>query len=837
MKQSRKFIFGILLSLLGLLANICSLQLFEGFNYLFGSIPVFIALRTLGIRWAFVCAVIASSWVNVLFWHPTAMLWLSLEPVFVGLMIRHTRLKNIVIWDAIYWPLIGNVILWIFFQYIMGVPVIGTFGAMLMFWLIGINNCLVAELILAFLPVDRWMGSAQKKKVSLSRILFSIMITVVWIPAFVIMTLNGQRISEEGKHQIRAGLRTAGAYAEMALENRDLSWLTASMFQARFDWLQQADFPYRFTLTDGTAQVLQTTRTDLKSGEIYTLETAGILLPLSENTYRVIPRLKQKVPRWRLAQLSYFVRTVQIRGGYTLFIEIPFGPFQSRVLKGQLYALLVLLLLDLIILACAFFFSDALTRTLSRLSEITKDLPEKVYRQEVSKWPDSSILEISLLIDNFKETAGALREKFFEIKAANEGLENRVQERTAALEKANQELTDEMERRKAIEAERALLEEKFRHADKMESLGRLAGGVAHDFNNLLTPILGYAEMLEDYYEPHQPQHKSLQHIIDASLKAASLTRQILAFSRKQVLEFQTISLNKTITDFSGMLKRIIGEDIEYRLELEAIPDTIRADASQVQQIIMNLAVNGKDAMPAGGKLIIRTESISVDQVYASALESVEPGRYVMLVVSDTGSGIDPETLTHIFEPFFTTKELNKGTGLGLATVYGIVKQHSGGVHVYSEMGKGSIFKIYFPEDASEESAKEEQILLDDLHGGETLLVVEDNDLVRGIILSILKKYGYTGMSASSAEEGLEMLQEQKGQVDLLLTDVVLTKMNGLELYQKAKAFLPQLRILFISGYTADVISDKTRIEGDMTILQKPFTTRDLLTHIRSILER
>ena len=834
MTTGRRTVNGVALSLLGLLANVFSLQLFEGFNYLFGSIPVFIALRTLGIRWAFVVAVVGSSWVNVLFWHPTAMLWLSLEPVFVGLMMRRTRIANMVVWDALYWPFVGNVILWIFFQYVFHVPVVGTVGAMLMFWLIGINNALIAELLLIVLPVKRWMGMADgRKTVSLKRLIFAVSTTLVWVPVFIVMAFNGQRISREGKETIRFNLEQVSTAAVRMLESDAPASLSGSDLRERLGWLDFGGVPYRFTITDGEGRIVSSTKDGVHPGTPYDPAGDGFRTPVTDAIDRVIPRPPVKVPRWRLAQLSFFMRRVDLPGGFELFVEIPFAPFQSRVLRQQFVALLVLVAMDVVILLFSIFFAGALSRAIIRLGDATRGLPEKIYRQETADWPDTAIREVALLADNFKETAQVLREKFKEIREANALLESRVHERTADLETANRELTAEMDHRKRLETERAQLEEKFRHIERMESLGRLAGGVAHDFNNLLTPILGYAELLKGSLGSDAFALKSVEAILNAAERASALTRQILAFSRKQVLEFEPVDLNATIRDFSSILKRIIGEDIELDLHLCEEPVRVVADAGQLNQVLMNLAVNARDAMPSGGRLIMETRMVEVDPLYASNVEDLRAGPYVLMSVSDTGSGMDPDTLQHIFEPFFTTKDLSKGTGLGLATVYGIVKQHSGGIHVYSEIGRGTAFKIYLPPTAEERRPEKVQPETADLSGNERILVVEDEEMVRNTVRATLEKTGYRVVAAGSAEAGLDLLRTEPEVIDLLLTDIVLPGKNGLELSEEARNLVPGLKVLFMSGYTADVLTNQTLMDERVAIIQKPFSAGELLTRLRA----
>jgi PAS domain S-box-containing protein len=383
--------------------------------------------------------------------------------------------------------------------------------------------------------------------------------------------------------------------------------------------------------------------------------------------------------------------------------------------------------------------------------------------------------------------------------------------------------------------EQRSLQKQFEHAQKMEAVGRLAGGVAHDFNNLLMIISGYAELMEESSaDPNKVVYYATQ-IQAASSRAATVTRQLLAFSRKQILEPTVLDLNYIVTDLEKMLPRLLGEDVETVLELDPQVGTVRADRGQIEQVIMNLAVNARDAMPQGGRLTIATSNVALDASYYQGVE-VPPGHYVLLAVSDTGTGMDAETQVHIFEPFFTTKEAAKGTGLGLATVYGIVKQSHGFIWVYSEPGRGSIFKVYLPRvDAAADSGKSLQPNPVPVGGDETLLLVEDEAALCNVCRVYLESKGYTVLEAGNAREAMKICRSYDRPIHLLITDIVMPGLGGLELAKSALELRPALAIILVSGYT-DRELDREAI-GFGEFLQKPFSFDALARTVRSLLDR
>jgi PAS domain S-box-containing protein len=385
-------------------------------------------------------------------------------------------------------------------------------------------------------------------------------------------------------------------------------------------------------------------------------------------------------------------------------------------------------------------------------------------------------------------------------------------------------------------SERKALENQLRQAQKMEAVGRLAGGVAHDFNNLLMVIQGFSELLLERLDNTQPMYRSAEEIKKAAQRAASLTRQLLAFSRMQVLDPKALNLNAVLTDMCKMLPRLIGEHIELTIHCEPSLGSVKADKSQLEQVILNLAVNARDAMPEGGKLIIETTNLRLDAEYARRYPDVRPGKYVMLSVTDTGAGMDSETRAHIFEPFFTTKELGRGTGLGLATVYGVVKQSGGWIWVYSEPGQGTTFKIYLPQiDGAIESDKLQETPEAAPRGTETILVVEDQDEIRQLTCDLLESKGYTVLRANNGVEALHKVECHPGPIHLLITDVMMPKMGGRELVSRLSAMRPEIKVIYMSGYAEYAVAEQDLVGPDRTILQKPFSLNILAGKVRDVL--
>jgi two-component system, cell cycle sensor histidine kinase and response regulator CckA len=395
--------------------------------------------------------------------------------------------------------------------------------------------------------------------------------------------------------------------------------------------------------------------------------------------------------------------------------------------------------------------------------------------------------------------------------------------------------TDITERKKAEQALQDS-EQQLRQAQKMESIGTLAGGIAHDFNNLMTAVTGYSELTLRSLKVDDPLRSKIEEIKRAGERAASLTRQLLAFSRKQILQPVVLDLNTVIKGMGGLLPRMIGEDIELCFELDVSLGQVKADPGQMEQVLMNLAVNARDAMPPGGCLTIKTENVNFGGKLVKRL-LVDPGHYVMLSVSDNGCGMDAETQAHIFEPFFTTKEVGKGTGLGLSTVYGIVKQSGGSIWAYSELGQGTTFRIYLPRvDKVVETEESRDEATAAPRGHETILLVEDEDMVRALSKEILEVYGYVVIAAANGKEGLRICQEFKGDIDLMITDVVMPQMGGRELAENVGALRPDMRVLFMSGFTDDAVVRHGVLDDGMCFIQKPFSPDSLARKAREVLD-
>ncbi|MCC6572244.1 MAG: response regulator [Planctomycetes bacterium] len=400
------------------------------------------------------------------------------------------------------------------------------------------------------------------------------------------------------------------------------------------------------------------------------------------------------------------------------------------------------------------------------------------------------------------------------LRADKAELERRVEERTRELH---------------------LKEEQLMQSQKMEAIGRLAGGVAHDFNNLLTVILGYAELVLELMPKDAPHRMEIEQMRDAGARAAALTRQLLAFSRKQVVQLQLIDVNDVVTHMEKMLRRLIGEDIDLSCKRAPGLPPVMFDPGQIEQVIMNLVVNARDAMPRGGKLTIETATVELDEEYCRQHVDARPGPHVMLAITDTGTGMTPEVLPRIFEPFFTTKERGHGTGLGLATVYGIVKQAGGNIWVYSELGRGTTFKIYFPVATRPAQAEVAAPIAAASKGTETILVVDDEAAVRGLVENVLRNAGYTVLVEGHPRAAIETLKRNVGKVALLVTDVVMPEMAGPDMAREMQALQPKLKVLFMSGYTDNSIVHHGVLEAGTAFIEKPLRPAVLLAKVRDVL--
>jgi signal transduction histidine kinase/CheY-like chemotaxis protein len=408
------------------------------------------------------------------------------------------------------------------------------------------------------------------------------------------------------------------------------------------------------------------------------------------------------------------------------------------------------------------------------------------------------------------------------------------------LGKAFDRMAATLEEREAArlraEIERKDLEQQYRQSQKMEAIGQLAGGVAHDFNNLLTAILGYSELLAEALGPDSPHQADLGEIRRAANQAAALTRQLLAFGRRQILEPRVLDLGDSLTAMEPMLRRLIGEHIAVETRTTGHVGRVKADPGQIEQVILNLAINARDAMPEGGTLMLELADVTLDKPYTLQHAGTRPGRYVMLTVSDTGVGMDEATRARIFEPFFTTKELGKGTGLGLSTVYGIVTQSGGNIWVYSEPGGGSTFKVYLPRVDAPPDQPPVRVAPDSLAGDETILVVEDEPGVRALVQKVLAQYGYQVVVAATPQEALLIATREAGRFDLVISDVVLPQMSGRALAAQILSSQPHARVLYMSGYTDNAIVHRGVLDAGTPFLQKPFTPEALARKTREVLQ-
>jgi nitrogen-specific signal transduction histidine kinase/CheY-like chemotaxis protein len=390
--------------------------------------------------------------------------------------------------------------------------------------------------------------------------------------------------------------------------------------------------------------------------------------------------------------------------------------------------------------------------------------------------------------------------------------------------------------RKRVEEALGDSEEQLRQSQKLEAIGQLAGGVAHDFNNLLTAINGYSALALRRVGEDHPIASYLEEIKKAGDRAANLTRQLLAFGRKQLLQPLAINLDEIVGDMIKLLKRLIGEDIQLVTKNGNNLKQIKADPGQLEQVLVNLVVNARDAMPRGGTVTIETANTRLDGTYASRHVGVTPGEYVMLAVSDTGMGMDHDTQSHIFEPFFTTKEKGKGTGLGLSTVYGIVRQSGGNIWVYSEPGKGTTFKVYLPQVQGELTQMDSMVKANIKRGSETVLLVEDEDMVRNLASEILEETGYTVLTANGGEEAIRLFNTHPEPIHLMITDVVMPKMSGRDVADRLKQIHPETKVLFMSGYTDEAIVHHGIVDSHIAFIQKPFSEVALTEKIREVLD-
>ncbi len=494
-----------------------------------------------------------------------------------------------------------------------------------------------------------------------------------------------------------------------------------------------------------------------------------------------------------------------------------------------------------IMLVATYLITRRFTAPIIELTRKTRSVASGDYSIRIkSKRKD----EIGNLERNFDAMADALdnskamiESKQTELEKINHELEQRVTERTQELSDANTALLKALENIKKETAEKKKLEEMLLHSQKMEAIGQLAGGIAHDFNNMLSAIIGFGGLINMNMSDDDPNRTYLKEILAAGERASHLTQGLLTFSRKQIINPKPVSLNEIIRSIEKLLRRIIREDIELKTILADRDLTVMADPGQIEQVLINLTTNARDAMPHGGILTISTELIRLDNEFIKTHGYGETGQYALISVSDTGMGMDEKTKERIFEPFFTTKELGKGTGLGLAIVYGIIKQHNGYINCYSEPCKGTTFRIYMPL-ISPEFEKIQPTAVPELKGGsETVLVAEDDAVIRKLTRSVLERFGYKVIEAFDGEDAIRKFMDNKDKIHILLFDVIMPKKNGKEAYEEIKKIRPDIKSIFISGYTADIIHEKGILDEGMNFISKPVSPKDILRKVREVLDR
>ncbi len=461
--------------------------------------------------------------------------------------------------------------------------------------------------------------------------------------------------------------------------------------------------------------------------------------------------------------------------------------------------------------------------------------PEEVIGKHISLLtPPDRPDEISEILA--KIAKGESIEHYESVRIAKNGNHLNVSISVAPLRSASGDIVGASAIARDITAQKRA-EGQLRQSQKMEAIGRLAGGVAHDFNNILGIINACTEFLRDRIDPAAEPALYVENIKKATDRGRSLTKQLLAFSRTSAIQPRVLDVNERLRDISKLLRPLLGDDVEILIVPKSPSAVVEADAGQLDQVVVNLAVNARDAMPHGGKFILETGTIRFDQAFAEQHQAVPAGKYVLLTVSDTGTGMDEATLSRIFEPFFTTKEMGKGTGLGLATVYGIVKQNAGHILVYSEPGHGTTFRIYLPsaEHKIGASSSSEPETVSPKRHGTTILLVEDDEIMRSLTRQLLREHGYTVVEADDGKSALEWVESHPGQLDLLLTDVVMRRMSGPELVERLKASYPALKVVFMSGYTGELIAEREMLKRGITLLEKPFSRTALLNTIHETL--
>ncbi len=1038
----------------GVLGNYLALPLFQGFDYVFGTILVLITLALYGVGWGVVAALVAASYTLILWGHPYALVWYAGEAVFVGILLRRAKSRNLILFEAIYWPLVGAPLIWVMLHLVGGLDAPVTMAVILKQWVNGIGNALGASIVLALLPAPG-RRAAERRTYELSHLLFTCLAGVAIAPAILVMALYGREVRRSVEGDIagevttlssemvsdaldllhrhtrmlqgmmqqlhvspegaEARLQAVGAVVRVAMPDvqalrlvdaqgrvlasypaeesaAELSAELAALFRrarntehwtaglapletprgservaapAGMLWLVMPGSPcpvggrallaaldqramqgtfsvlmggsdVRAVLVDGESRVVAATASGPPVGSRYRSPPREVVPRPEYGLEQCYPDPEEGGPRIDRWRRSAFVceRMLGEGLGWRLLVEAPLAPQHVTVFRTFVVSFGITLVLMLLSVLFAHIASRRVSAPLAQLSAMTTAFSADPVPLDVVRWPRSAVREVDALVANFRELTGTLAEKFREIRGINENLEGKVRARTRELVEANdtlealvaaaplaivitdragvvrlsnpaaeaifdwlpaasgatpprrilppgllelfgpvwggEDFTDRklgLQRRDgtvldlsvsaaplrdahgAVSAvlalvgdtsERARLEAQLRQAQKLEAVGLLAAGVAHDFGNMLTAMFGNLELLRGALGGQTLDPRvgmPVEQIDRAAQRARLLTRQLLAFSRRQVIKPQVFELNQLLVDLDKMLRRLIPESVTIRLRRGGTPLYLRADPGQIEQVVLNLVVNARDAMPAGGTLVIETGAVEVDTAMLKDHAEMTPGPYVMLAVSDSGCGMDAITARRSFEPFFTTKPVGQGTGLGLATVQGIVRQAGGCILVYSQVGLGTTFRVYLP------AVAEPRVLAPELRGGEdlprgteTILVCEDDEAVREFTRRTLEGHGYHVLAVSDARAALDHVRKHAGRLDLLLTDVVMPHVNGRELVRQLAALRPAVRILYMSGYTANVIAEHGVLADGEELLQKPFVAQQLLQQVRRVLD-
>lgn len=1057
----------LVLIVAGLAGNYFKYPIFLNIDFLFGSIFAMLALQFCGLSRGVLAAAAIASYTFILWNHPYAIIIMTVEVAVVG-WLSQRRKVGLVLADMLYWLIIGMPLVYIFYHVVMHVPASNTYIIMTKQAVNGICNALIARLIFTGLTLRN-----RSSLISYREAIYNLLTSFVLFPAIAILMVSSRAdfaetdlamkntllVNIEHESLLLNSLEKNRASARNGLAEKASTRSPLEMQPSPEHIKEVLDRSMRvsktlYSLLDSTGSVIITNRPDQKVMTPFN-RGKGNSYQLDERISQWIPVLPANTPMSERWKKSLYIAETQIgsSGEWKLILEQPVAPFQQALFEKYANRLGLLLILLIGALTLAEIMSRRIVITLEKLSQITCHLPAQIMNSAKIDWPESRILEVNTQIENFKETATALRQQFAEIQKNNISLEERVEERTKALlaseekhrsilmtaldgfwvvsssgrllevnesycrmsgyseaellqmsiadidsqedpegvalhiEKILTEGEDRFEsvhrkkdgtlfpvevsvqykdkssrnmvvflrditRSKQAEQEmlklsnavdqspvsivitdtngfiefanpkfsqitgysleevlgqtprilktghtspekyqqlwetisagdiwegeflnkkkdgslfwesatiapimnpagvitnyvaikeditaQKQLEEQLRHAQKMEAVGQLAGGVAHDFNNILQVIMTSATLMKMNRHLDAQDSGHAEQILASAQRAATLTRDLLAFSRRQTINLKSCDLNSIVENIRKFLIRIIGEDLELQIDCCATPLIVNVDSGQIDQVLVNLATNARDAMPGGGRLSIKTELTVLDESFIQANGYGIQGSYACLIISDSGIGMDESLQKRIFEPFFTTKGIGKGTGLGLSIVYGIVKSHKGFIHVTSEPGAGTTFSIYLPNTKDEPQPPALPLEPSLQKGTETILVVEDEEAVQWSMNAVLSQCGYTVIQARSGKEGVEQFIAHRDKIKLIIMDVIMPVMDGREAAQQIRQLCPGCRLLFASGYTADFINERSSLAEGEEFISKPVQPLELLGKIREILDR